>query len=391
MKGIQERIDNYEGEIQAARRRETSIRERIGIFDKKIEKLKLQIESLDMVIAETSADIRDYESRLQEIEQSISKEKGLLGEYIQSTWRNEDLSTVRIIFGNNDLSEFFDRLKSIQDFRKAILTTLEDIREEKENLTQKRAELREKQQELYDMKGLQEIQKRTLAKQKENQQVLLAEAENTKRVFLSLVEESEQDLEAIKKELYQLEGLGVSMQFKQALDKARFASEKTGVRPALLLAVLKRESQWGTDLGSGTWRQDMKPSQHEAFLEICGKLGLNPDSVPVSKKPHYGWGGAMGPAQFLPATWLGYEADVARLTGHNPPNPWDMDDALVALAVKLEKDGAVSQRYQDEWQAVMSFFAGTNWDNPNFRFYGDSVMDLAAEYQTKINILEANK
>ena len=39
----------------------------------------------------------------------------------------------------------------------------------------------------------------------------------------------------------------------------------------------------------------MDPAQWPGFLTIVQRLGLNPDNVPVSKKPPYGWGGALGP------------------------------------------------------------------------------------------------
>ena len=195
-------------------------------------------------------------------------------------------------------------------------------------------------------------------------------------------------METIRNQLYQLEGLGVSLKFGDALKYAQVATVKTGTRAALLLAMLKKESEWGTNVGTGTWREDMHPRDHEAFIEITEKLGLNPDTTPVSRKPSYGWGGAMGPAQFLPNTWLSYEGDIARLTGHNPPNPWDIGDAFTACAYKLSKAGAGAQTYDAEWKAAQIYFAGRRWNNPRYYFYGDSVMELATQFQKQVDILE---
>jgi len=157
---------------------------------------------------------------------------------------------------------------------------------------------------------------------------------------------------------------------------------------ALLLAMLKKESEWGTNVGRGTWRQDMHPRDQNAFLAITKELNLNPDLTPVSRKPSYGWGGAMGPAQFLPNTWLAYKDEIARLTGHNPPNPWDIGDAFMACAIKLRDAGAAAQTYRAEWKAAQIYFAGRRWNNPRYYFYGDSVMELANKFQHQIDILE---
>lgn len=98
--------------------------------------------------------------------------------------------------------------------------------------------------------------------------------------------------------------MGFKMTFEEALKSAMPAAQLTGIRAAFLMAILKIESDWGGNVGTGNWRIDMHSRDFNAFEMITSALGLNPDSTPVSKKPYYGWGGAMGTAQFLPSTWL---------------------------------------------------------------------------------------
>ena len=55
------------------------------------------------------------------------------------------------------------------------------------------------------------------------------------------------------------------------------------------------------------------------FAVIAQTLGFNPDDLPVSRKPWYGWGGAMGPAQFIPSTWaLCFIYEDVNFTGLDP-------------------------------------------------------------------------
>ena len=104
----------------------------------------------------------------------------------------------------------------------------------------------------------------------------------------------------------------------------------------------------------------IKRSEDEknAFISITSALGLNPDSLKVSKEPSYGCGGAMGPAQFIPTTWLGYQAEVARITGHNPVNPWNFQDAFTASAIKLARGGATSKERVGEIRASKAYISG---------------------------------
>ncbi|MER3581423.1 MAG: hypothetical protein C4347_01055, partial [Patescibacteria group bacterium] len=97
------------------------------------------------------------------------------------------------------------------------------------------------------------------------------------------------------------------------------------------------------------------------------------------------------PAQFLPSTWKVYKERVSKITGNNSPSPWNIFDAFTAAALYLKDRGADSQKYQDEWRAAMMYFAGSNWNNPSLRFYGDDVMSIAQRFEEDIKILEAKK
>ena len=133
------------------------------------------------------------------------------------------------------------------------------------------------------------------------------------------------------------------------------------------------------------------PRDTEPFLSITSRLGLNPDNVPVSKKPWYGYGGAMGPAQFIPSTWVQLESRIVSATGHNPPNPWDPGDAFMAAALYLSDAGAAKKTAAAERLAALRYLAGwTNATKRAYAFYGDDVMDLAGKYQQQINILRGS-
>jgi membrane-bound lytic murein transglycosylase B len=96
----------------------------------------------------------------------------------------------------------------------------------------------------------------------------------------------------------------------------------------------------------------------------------------------------MGPAQFIPSTWVLYEDRIAGLTGNNPPNPWNPEDAFMAAAILLADNGATDHSYAAERLAALRYLAGwTNAKKPAYAFYGDDVMDLAAKYQQQIDII----
>lgn len=199
-------------------------------------------------------------------------------------------------------------------------------------------------------------------------------------------------------------GIPQAPTFGEAYDLAKYVEEATGIRPAFLLAVLTQESNIGKNVGqcfltnttTGEGKKiqtgekaarTMKPGQNiSAFLQITQELGRDPLNTPVSCPMSFGWGGAMGPAQFIPSTWMLYKDAVKAITG--TADPWSIRDSFVASALYLKSKGAGSQNYKDEWGAAIAYFAG--YVNLRYRFYGDSVMSMATNYESDIKEIESN-
>jgi membrane-bound lytic murein transglycosylase B len=147
---------------------------------------------------------------------------------------------------------------------------------------------------------------------------------------------------------------------------AQWVQQQTGVRPAFLLSIITQESALARNVGqcylsdtsSGRtyhisnnrqFSRGIHPSRDlPRFLQITSELGRDPLRTPVScwidvgRGPNFGWGGAMGPAQFLPSTWVKIKDRVSSVTGNAPANPWSVRDAFLAAGLYLRDLGAIS-------------------------------------------------
>ncbi|MFA6274781.1 MAG: lytic murein transglycosylase, partial [Candidatus Paceibacterota bacterium] len=215
--------------------------------------------------------------------------------------------------------------------------------------------------------------------------------------YRAVIAEKEKQRAAIRSALFRLRNVQ-AITFGEALELAKQVSIATGVRAPFILAIITQESNLGQNVGTcnrpgdppeKSWRVVMKPERdHAPFLRITKSLGLDTDTQPVSCPYMGGWGGAMGPAQFIPSTWAAYEARIAKATGNNPPNPWNPKDAFAASATYLSDLGAGAGTYTAERTAALKYYAGGNWANPKNAFYGDQVMKLVSTYEQQIKILQ---
>lgn len=390
IKELEDKIAQYRDEIATNQQKAKSLETEIAILDGQINRAELEIQRINLIIQNLNKKIAEKEAAIREIERQVDLEKAALSELIREISEYDDVSFLEIILGRDQLSDFLSELRALESFQNQIQNTLKEIHLLKQTLEQEKIILNQEKEEQIALKFIQEEQRIVIEGKKDQKEVLLNQTKGQENLFAQLVNRTEKDIEVIKGRLYFLKGIisDGQLSFGEAYQYAKFAAIYTGIRPAFLLAILSKESGLGRNIGTGTWRVDMKPSQRKYYLEICQKLGINPDAYPVSKKAWYGWGGAMGPAQFLPATWLGYEQRITDITGNNPPSPWNVKDAFVASALYLTNKGADQQTYYAEWKSAMIYLAGSNWSKPYLAFYGDQVMALAAQFQAEIDILE---
>lgn len=388
MNDLQQQINGYRANVKGLQTQGKSLKGEISLLDSKIKSAELEIRRSNLLVRQIGDDMADKNVALGQAELKMDREKEILAEYIRSLHNLDQKNLLEVFLKSEKLSDFFEEINSLENVQAGVQESMAEIKNLKVDLESDKQVLEDKKEELNQLKVLQEIQRRALTAQEQEKNDLLKETKGQENNFQSLLNKAQSDADSIRKQLYMLEGVGVSMTLEKAYQYAKKAGDLTGTRPAFLLAVLKKESSWGEKTGTGTWRVDMHKRDQQPFIQICKELNVDPDKMAVSKKPSYGWGGAMGPAQFLPAIWLSYESQIAKLTGHNPPDPWNIEDAFTAAALKLSQGGAIAKNENAEWKAAQLYFAGSRWNNPAYYFYGDQVMDLAGVIQEQINIIE---
>ncbi|MBI2582660.1 hypothetical protein HYW30_00295 [Candidatus Azambacteria bacterium] len=387
LRDLSSQISAYENAIRENQKQERTLKREIEVIDARLRKIDLEIQATDIEAKLVEGEIAGKVAKIQEIEGRVANERVALAGAVREVSRGDAASLLELVLTQKKFSDFFDTIQAIETVQRAVLSSLREIHAQKIMLSKEKEELEARREELLALKILEENERGEIENIKAEKQEILAATKGRETAFGQYLKNARLQLADVRQQLFEIKGIGLSIPFPEAYGYARFAAEKTGVRTALILAVLKAESNFGVHVGSGSWRTDMHPRDQAAYLDITKRLGLSPDVMPVSRKPSYGWGGAMGPAQILPATWLGLEEEVSRITGSNPPSPWNLQDAFVAAAVKLRRAGANRKTAAAEWRAAMIYFAGSNWTRPAFSFYGNTVTQLAKEFDEKIAAL----
>ena len=387
LKEVQDQINQYQQNIEETKKTQNSLKREVQIIDSEIKKQKLQVTEISLSLQEVEVDIRDKNNEINSLEDKLKSKKVLLDASLKRLEEYDNTNWIGILFSGVSISDFFNQIRYIQNVQNEVNGFITNIDFIRKDLEDQREDLEAKKSDITRLKNLNVLQQSSLEQKQKEKSTLLVKTRGEEKLYTESIQKSQKDITFIKQQLFTLESVGVSMSFEEAIKKAQFSGEKTGIRPAFLLAIFQVESRLGTYVGGGSWKKDMKPAERPLFLKITTALGLDPDAMPVSKKPWYGWGGAMGAAQFIPSTWLSYADQVAALTGHNPPSPWNIEDAFIASGLKLVSNGAGGHTYQGEHTAAAKYIAGGNYKKSVGQAYANNVMDWAAHYQKQIDVL----
>ena len=386
---LEAQIAEQQAILNARARESVSLERDIAILNATIEKAKLSLRARNLAIERLAKESGEKQVVIGKLEDKISREKESLSELIRKADKADSFSLPEVLLGTQHLSEFFQDVDAYRVIKQALRDSYTALANDKKETEAEREVLEARRAEETELRRIQELEKRKIEVQEAEKKRILKISKGIEAEYQKIIKVQQLSAAQIRTELFTLRGTA-AIPFGKALELATAAGKLTGVRPAFILGIIAEESNLGENVGKGNWRTDMKaPRDTEPFLDITRRLGLDPDKMPVSKKVWYGFGGAMGPAQFIPSTWVLYEERIAKATGHNPPNPWEPGDAFMASAILLMDNGADKGTLAAERLAALRYLAGwTNAGKKAYAFYGDDVMELAEKYQRQINILQ---
>ncbi len=399
---IERQISEYEEELKNIKGEKRNVTSAIHRLRHEQEKLALQIEATNIRVKALEDGMARKESEIIRTEDEIKRKKRAMASVIRKLYKKGETPWLEIVVVNESISGFFSDMITLEN----LLLRLKELSSEskflKEELKAQYQEFEKQKSDAVNLLNVKALQEDSLKDKIGAQNNILNVTKQKEAEYRLSIENTKKRAEEIRGRIYELllGGVGRQVTFGEAVDIAQWVSARTGVRAALLLAVLTQESNLGKNVGtcnrpgdppSKSWKNIMKPSRDQKpFLLITKELGLDPDTTPVScpmrdsKGNRIGWGGAMGPAQFIPSTWIAYKGKISAFTGKKA-NPWDIRDAFAAAALLLKDNGATRSGSDSEWKAAMRYFSGSV--NTRFRFYGDRVMELANKYQDDIDAL----
>jgi len=374
----------------------------VSSLKKKIQNLEYQISQSNVMVKSLNIQIKDTQESINQATEDIDSSEVQLASILR-TIHEEDQKPAFVVLLEGSLSDFFSNIAYLENLDSKVSELLDSTKNLQNYLTGQKEKMDGEVGQLQKTIVLQSSQKAENEANKKTQEQYLNMTEAQYQQQLADKKDIEAKKAKIQSMLFSLAGTDdtEAPSFGEAIEIAKNVGNLVGIRPAFLLAIISQESAIGRNVGrcyltdpvTGNGKNSsgavatrvMKPTRDvNPFLSITKSLGKEYSSTPVScwipayvSGQAYGWGGAMGPAQFIASTWMIYNDKIQKLL-NKTPNPWAIKDAFTASGLYLADLGATAKTSAAENKAAAKYYgmAGS---------YNASVMNRASCIQTFID------
>jgi len=351
---IENKKDDIEDEIKKEQKALEKKQQELSQIQGAVSSTQSVINKTQSVIKETASTISRKEEEIENLNNQIELKKAMLRSFLQELYYNNSQPILNAVLTKNNLKDIFSSTDNLVTLEDKILSVSREIADTKAQVEQDKIELAETKKEHEEILDEKVDQKKELLSDKAVVAADVAEKEATIEELQAKLAELESDLSVLT---------GKSYNAKDIKDAVEYASKKTGVPKGVLYGFLKMETNLGANTGQCTYEQVEKVAvarykkygskyknsiallykRQSIFYDLVDDLGYSKNKkVSCSPSGYIGQGGAMGVPQFMSDVWNGYRSKITANTGHKTPDPWDLTDGVMAMALKLRSAGATS-------------------------------------------------
>ncbi len=399
---LQREIAQKELELNNQKKQSASIGRDLSVIRGEIEKAKLQILTKQKLITQLGGQINQKEKKIDELANKKDRGQKNLAQILRKKYQIEQTTLPELFLAGNTVSQYFIDRDTFDTLNKSLQNSFQVIREVTAQTDKEKSLLEEKKDSEADVKFALESDKKKVEIKESEKNSLLVASKVQEKSYEQIIADRKIRADKIRNQLFKFAGGSTkAIPFGTALQYAKEAQKITGTPAAFVLAILTQESALGANVGqcyisskndgtgtnvagTKTYTNSMSPTRDiPPFLDITRNLGMDPYKTVVSCPIAgvKGWGGAMGPAQFIPSTWKIFINRITAVTGS--ANPWSARDAIMASSMYLSDLGA-SSGYSGQVRAACKYY-GTGGASCT---YGKQVMGRVNKIQADIDVLE---
>jgi murein DD-endopeptidase MepM/ murein hydrolase activator NlpD len=205
MEDIEDKQEAYKQAIKQKQAEKASLNNQMAILENRVAKAELDIESAAIDIDRTNLEIKKVGLEIEDKDKKIIQEKEHIEAILRLMYKEDGKTALEIILLNDSLTDFINQVKYLEDINKEIGSSVDKLKQYKEELEAEEAVLAGKKQDLEKLKKDLDDKKQALVSEQENKSFVLDQTRSSEKEYQRLLTLAKQEQEQAAAEIVSLE------------------------------------------------------------------------------------------------------------------------------------------------------------------------------------------
>jgi murein DD-endopeptidase MepM/ murein hydrolase activator NlpD len=205
IKQLEDTINNYKQNIAQKQTEVISLKNQMSIIDNHIAQTQADIDLSSEQLKKTQLEIDALSISIKEKENTIIREKKMIGKMIQSLHANDQKNFLEIMLTNANFAEFYNQAKYLEDVYADLGRTAKEVRVAKEDLDYQKQQAEAKRADYNKFLDQLNNQKLDLNDEKTNKQKLLVTTKSSELRYQTLLDSLRAQYKVVENEVASFE------------------------------------------------------------------------------------------------------------------------------------------------------------------------------------------
>lgn len=197
-KDLENQIQELQNKLSETQNKAKTLSSQISYMDTQIKRTTLQISVTEQKIEDLNVEIASLSARIDKLETSLTQVANVLINRVIATYKQSNTSSVELLFGSDNFSDFLLRFKYIKTVQETDKLLMHQMQQAKDTFTTQKKAKDEKKQQQEALRVQLKKQKDELDGQKAAKAQLLSVTKNDEKRYQELLSQARAELEAIQ-------------------------------------------------------------------------------------------------------------------------------------------------------------------------------------------------
>jgi len=201
---VNEEIKNTEEQLEEVKQQQNEVAARLQDIEKQLKQKEQELNKLEKELQSTQEELEATRKELERAIEEAEKQEKLMADRIRAIYMNGVPSYLELLLEAKSINEFLDRMSMVQQLIAFDIQVLDQMRQYRDQVDKKRAELEELEQSLTQKKQAVARQKAEIEQKKKEQNLLLQQLKEQQERYERDLEELERTSKELEKTIQQL-------------------------------------------------------------------------------------------------------------------------------------------------------------------------------------------